>query len=243
MKPYLQLLWLVTSITVAGCSSQGPEINVLTEKEEKKGWSLLLDGKTLDNWKTFNGGDVIGWRIEDGILYNSGAGSEHGGDIITRAEYGNFELYLEWRISAGSSSGIFFHVKEGIANTIEETGPEYQLIDDEGFSGTLAGNQLTGASCEVLAPRNARPLPVGQWNKTRIKVQDSHVEHWLNDDKVLEYKLWTNEWNELKNKGKFSGSPHYGSAREGHIGLQDHGGLVMFRNIKIRELPAPKKDK
>lgn len=236
MKFHIQLLFFLSGIAVSGCSSTGSEINTLTKKEVKNGWKLLMDGKSLDNWKTFNGGEVTGWRIQDGILYNSGEGSDHGGDIITKDEFQNFELYLEWKIGAESNSGIFFHVQEGIVNAIYESGPEYQLIDDTGWPDQLNASQYSGANYDMHPPVNANVAPPGEWNKTRLIVKGPHVEHWLNGRKVVEYELWNEEWYKMKNNSKWKNMPHYGAAKKGHIGLQDHGGLTMFRNIKIREL-------
>jgi hypothetical protein len=235
MKISIQLLFFLISIAVAGCTSSESEINTLTKKETKNGWKLLMDGKTLYNWKTFNGGEVIGWKIEDGILYNSGKGSSYGGDIITKDEFQNFELYLEWKVDSGSNSGIFFHVQEGIVNAIHESGPEYQLIDDKGWPSKLKESQYSGANYDMHPPVNAGLAPPGEGNITRLIVKGSNVEHWLNGKKVVEYELWNDDWYRLKNNSKWKNMPHYGAAKKGHIGLQDHGGLTMFRNIKIRE--------
>jgi hypothetical protein len=236
MKYSIHLLMLFFSLAFAGCSPPDPEINILSEKEKKQGWTLLFDGESLNNWKTFNGGDVTGWKIENGILHNSGTGSDHGGDIITQDEFRNFELYLEWKIAPESNSGIFFHVQEGIVNAIYESGPEYQLIDDNGWPTQLAESQYSGANYDMHPPKDARVVSIDEWNKTRLVVNGPHVEHWLNGKKVVEYELWSDEWYELKEKSKWRNKPHYGAAKSGHIGLQDHGGLTMFRNIKIREL-------
>jgi hypothetical protein len=236
MKYSIHLLMLFFSLAFAGCSPPDPEINILSEKEKKQGWTLLFDGESLNNWKTFNGGDVTGWKIENGILHNSGTGSDHGGDIITQDEFRNFELYLEWKIAPESNSGIFFHVQEGIVNAIYESGPEYQLIDDNGWPTQLAESQYSGANYDMHPPQGAEVVPIDEWNKTRLVVNGPHVEHWLNNKKVVEYELWSDEWYELKENSKWKSKPHYGAAKSGHIGLQDHGGLTMFRNIKIREL-------
>jgi hypothetical protein len=237
MKHLIYLFMVLFSFSMAGCSSmKSTDINTLSDKEKKEGWELLFDGKSLSNWKTFNGGEVTGWKIIDGILHNSGVGSDHGGDIITKKEYEDFELYLEWKIAPESNSGIFFHVQEGITDAIYETGPEYQLIDDKGWPAKLKDSQYSGANYDMHAPVNAEVVPIDEWNKTRIIVNGPHVEHWLNAKKVVEYELWSNEWKELKENSKWRDKPHYGAAKKGHIGLQDHGGLTMFRNIKIREI-------
>jgi len=242
MKHLIYSILTVFLFGTTSCSPKDSEINTLTKKEMKLGWELLFDGESLDNWKTFNGGEVTGWKIVDGVLHNSGVGSDHGGDIITKKEYQNFELYLEWKIAPESNSGIFFHVQEGIVNAIYETGPEYQLIDDNGWPTQLKDSQYSGANYDMHAPEDAEVVPLDGWNETRLIVNRPQVEHWLNEKKVVEYELWSDEWYELKASSKWKDMPHYGAAKKGHIGLQDHGGLTMFRNIKIRELEKGKGD-
>ena len=233
------LILLILSSSAFSCSSPADKenkINTLTKEEVNKGWELLFDGKTMDKWKKFNDGEVTGWKIVDGEMQNSGTGSDHGGDIVTKKEYENFELTLEWKINPQSNSGVFYHVQEGVTDAIYESGPEYQLIDEKGWSGPLEEYQYTGSNYAMQAPEGAEVVPVGEWNTTRIVVQNPHVEHWLNGKKVVEYDLWTDEWKTEKEEGKWKDAPHYGMAQKGHIGLQDHGGLTAFRNIKIREL-------
>jgi len=237
MKNLLIVFLFAISLSLLSCAStKKAEINTLSKKEIKQGWELLFNGQTVANWKTFNGGEVTGWKIIDGVLHNSGGGSDHGGDIITKKQFQNFELCLEWKIAAESNSGIFFHVKEGVVNAIYESGPEYQLLADNNWSSKLHNDQYTGANYAMQAPVNAKVVPLGEWNKTKIIVNGTHVEHWLNGTKVVEYELWSDDWKVRKEKGKWKDFPLYGMAKTGHIGLQDHGGLTMFRNIKIREL-------
>jgi hypothetical protein len=235
MKNITGLFAIIILIALSSCGSKDTN-NKLTKREIKQGWELLFDGNSLDNWKTFNGGAVTGWKIVDGVLENSGVGSDHGGDIISQKEYTNFELSLEWKVSPQSNSGIFYHVQEGLTNAIYESGPEYQLIDDEGWPEKLEDWQKSGANYGMNAPENAKVKPVGEWNTTRIIVNGAHVEHWLNGTKVVEYELWSPEWEACKAAGKWAEVPEYGMAKSGHIGIQDHGGLTMFRNIKIREI-------
>lgn len=236
MKSNVYLILLIFSVTILGCTSNKQEINTLTKKEIKEGWELLFDGKTMDNWKTFNGGEVTGWKIVDGEMHNSGVGSDYGGDIITKKQFTSFELFFEWKIAPESNSGVFFHVEEGLTNAIYESGPEYQLIDDNGWPAKLKPSQYSGANYDMHAPQNAEVKPLDEWNVTRIIVYGPKVKHWLNGKKVVEYELWTDAWNELKASSKWAERPNYGMAKTGHIGLQDHGGLTRFRNIKIREL-------
>jgi hypothetical protein len=241
MKNFTYLILAAILVALYSCNTSSAKqeeskINTLTKKEKKEGWKLLFDGESLDNWKTFKGGEITGWKIIDGVLHNSGVGSDHGGDIITKDEFENFELYLEWKIAPESNSGVFYHVEKGKANAIYESGPEYQLIDDHGWPTKLEDHQYSGANYAMHIPKNAEVKPLDEWNTTRIVVNNPHVEHWLNGKKVVEYDLWSDDWKKRKAEGKWADSPHYGMAKKGHIGLQDHGGLTMFRNIKIREL-------
>ncbi|MCG8306888.1 MAG: DUF1080 domain-containing protein [Cytophagales bacterium] len=216
----------------------GQEINKLTKEEKKEGWKLLFNGKNLSGWKTFNAGNVTGWKVVDGILHNSGKGSDHGGDIITGAQYENFELYLEWNISALSNSGVFIRVQEKVVDAIYKTGPEYQLCDDEGVEKVKKRNknQYTASCYAMYEAVGAELQPLGKWNVTRIVVNGSSVEHWLNGKKVVEYELWGDDWRSRKENSKWKEHEHYGISKKGHIGLQDHGGLTRFRNVKIKKL-------
>ncbi|MCW0481653.1 3-keto-disaccharide hydrolase [Gaoshiqia sediminis] len=217
--------------------AQTNPINQLTEKEVIDGWQLLFNGKDLNGWKLFNGGEeVTGWKVIDGILTNSGIGSDHGGDIITTKQFQNFELYLEWKIAPESNSGIFFHVQEGKVKAIYESGPEYQLLDDKGWPEKLEPSQYSGANYAMHTPQNAEVKPLNEWNSTRIVVDGDHVQHFLNGSLVVDYILWSDDWHQRKNTGKWKDTSTYGMAKTGHIGLQDHGGLTQFRNIKIKEI-------
>lgn len=208
--------------------------NLLTENEKKEGWKMLFNGKDLAGWKTFQGREISGWKVVDGVLSNSGVGSDHGGDIVTKERFQDFELSIEWKIAPQSNSGIFYHVNEKIGKAIYESGPEYQLLDDKGWPEKLHNDQYTGSDYGMYAPQNAVVKDANEWNQTRIIVDGIHVMHFLNGVKVVDYQLWDTDWNSHKLKGKWKDFPYYGMAKKGNIGLQDHGGLAQFRNIKIK---------
>jgi hypothetical protein len=212
--------------------------NVLTKKEKASGWVLLFDGQTTNGWRGFKmNGMPADWSVKDGCLIVSATvGNETSGDIITVAEYEDFDLYLEWAISPGGNSGILFHVLEGDYPSTYATGPEYQLIDDVGYPGKLEDWQQTGANYAMhpVDEKNKRLMPVGEFNSSEIRVKDGHVTHWLNGKIIVEYDLWTEEWYKLVSEGKWKDYPGYGLAKKGHIGLQDHGSCVRFRNIKLK---------
>ncbi len=230
---YISVLFVcvITFLTVSALASP---INSLSENEKKEGWKLLFNGKNLDGWKTFQGKDISGWKVIDGVLNNSGVGSDHGGDIVTKEKFQNFELTIEWKIASKSNSGIFYHVNERIGKAIYESGPEYQILDDIGWPDKLHNDQYSGADYGMHAPQNAVAKDVNDWNQARIIVNGTHVQHYLNGVKVVDYQLWDADWKVLKEKGKWKDFPYYGMAKKGNIGLQDHGGLAQFRNIKIK---------
>jgi hypothetical protein len=217
-------------------------LNTLTRQEQADGWQLLFDGKTTNGWRGFKMEALPdGWQVMDGNLVTLGKGGDLGGDIVTTSQFEDFDLYLEWAISEGGNSGIFFNVLEGDYPTIYATGPEYQLIDDVGFPEKLAEWQKTGANYAMHNPENVVLNPVGEFNSSRILVKDGHVTHWLNGNKVVEYDLWTDDWKERLVVGKWNTYPGYGLARNGFIGLQDHGSYIRFRNIKIKDMADPGK--
>ncbi len=225
---------IIGFVIFLSAAAQNEKINTLSEKEKKEGWRLLFNGKNLDGWRTFQGREITGWKVIDGVLNNSGVGSDHGGDIITREKFQNFDLELEWKIAPQSNSGIFYHVNEKIGTAIYESGPEYQLIDDKGWPDKLRDDQYSGSNYGMHAPKNAIVKDVNDWNQARIVVEGAHVQHYLNGVKVVDYYLWDDDWKQLKEKGKWKDYPYYGMALKGQIGLQDHGGLAQFRNIKIK---------
>lgn len=228
------LLFVLALIVVT--SVQAKKINTLSKKETNQGWELLFNGEDLEGWTKINGKAVEGWKVIDGILNNSGIGSDHGGDIITKQKYEDFELYVEWKIDPKSNSGIFYRVDPSKSHVIFQTGPEYQLIDDKGWPTKLEESQYSGANYAMHTPKNAKVKSIDTWNKTRIIVNNNKVQHFLNGKRVVEYEFYTQDWKERKRNGKWKDSPHYGMTENGHIGLQDHGGLTQFRNIKIRKL-------
>ncbi len=238
-----KLLYIPLILVIALCMQCKPKAtessaNVLTPEEISQGWKLLFDGTTMNGWHNFGRDGLAGWTVDSGMMVALGQGGDHGNDIVTNDEFENFELSLEWKISPGGNSGIFFNVQEDTAiKAIYEIAPEYQLIDDLGFPEKLAEWQKTAACYAMfLADSNKTLMPVGQFNVTKIIVNNGHVEHWLNGAKVLEYQMWTPQWDSLKMSGKWKDFPLYGSAHKGQIGLQDHGKQSWFRNVKIRNL-------
>ncbi|MBK9737381.1 MAG: DUF1080 domain-containing protein [Saprospiraceae bacterium] len=212
------------------------EDNFLTEQEAKDGWKLLFNGKTLDGWRMYQNKPADAWGVKDGELYckgNSTDKSDLRADIISKDQFENYELSIDWKISPQGNSGIMYHVTEEF-DAAYLSGPEYQLIDDIGFPDKLEEWQKT-ASDYAMYNATPRPTkPVGEFNTSKIVVNDAHREYWLNGVKVVEFEAWTPDWELKKTTGKWKNAPGYGLAKKGHICLQDHGGGVWFKNIKIR---------
>ncbi len=208
--------------------------NTLTDQEKKDGWVLLFDGKSMDGWRTYQHLPDDSWEVKNGELHCKGGKIERRADLVTNDSYGSFELQLDWKIEKGSNSGILYHVLE-TKHSPYETGPEYQLIDDLGFEAKLEDWQKTGADYAMHPPLKLASKPVGEYNHTVIKFIGTHAEYWLNGEKVADFDVWTPEWENLKKTGKWKDYPDYGTARSGLIDLQDHGGGISFKNIKIRK--------
>jgi hypothetical protein len=207
-------------------------VNTLTEAEKKAGWKLLFDGKTLDGWRGFTSPKVpSGWKVENGTLFRAA----QGGDIMTVEQFDDFELRLEWKLAEGGNSGIFFHATtEG--DEIWHSAPEVQVLDNSKHKDGATPTTSAGANYALHAPVRDVTRPIGQWNEVRLIVKGPHVEHWMNGVKLLEYEMWSTDWEKRVKASKFGKIPIYGRAKTGHIGLQDHGDPVWYRNIKIRRL-------
>lgn len=221
------------------------QLNTLTQKEQKEGWQLLFDGKSTNEWTGTKGNDFPekGWMIEDGILTalgSTGADYTNGGDIITKDQYGNFELSLEFKIPKGANSGIKYFVVNDFPNQKGNyLGLEYQIIDDENHADAklgVKGNRTLASLYDLIHAKNKKVKPVGEWNQAKIMVRGNHVEHWFNGRKVLEYERGSSEFRKLVAASKYKDLQDFGEMPAGHILLQGHGDTVHFRNIKIRNL-------
>jgi len=158
------------------------------------------------------------------------------GDIVSKDQFGDFELELEWKIGEAGNAGIFYRGTEEYDH-IYWSGPEYQLLDNVKGADNKSPLTRAAAAYALYAAPDGHDKPAGEWNKTRIVVKGAHVEHWLNDAKVVEYELWSPDWEAKVKASKFNAYPNYGRAKRGHIALQgDHNGTLSFRNIRIREL-------
>jgi nucleoside transporter len=236
---------------LSGCAASGPEAEAEAEASAEpeattgadaapvagtlSSWIILFDGSSLDAWRGYRRTETpAAWRIEEGALAFV-PGGDGGGDLVTRAQFGDFELELDWRVAPGANSGIFYRAQE-TKPYIFETAAEMQVLDNGGHADGASPLTSAGSNFGLYPAEPDVTRPVGEWNRARIVARGAHVEHWLNGTKLLEYEQGSDDWKRRVADSKFAAWPDYGAALRGHIGLQDHGNRVWYRNIRIRPL-------
>jgi hypothetical protein len=223
-------LFLATLAFVAAPAARAADAapNTLSDEEKKAGFRLLFDGKSTDHFRGYKLDKVKGWEAVGGSLKRV---SKDAPDLITRDQYGAFELLIDYKISKGGNSGIMFHVAETDGPSYV-TGPEIQIQDN------VAGHdpQKSGWLYQLYHPDFDATKPAGEWNHLRIllapKGQKSSV--YMNGKKYYEFEKGSKDWDERVAKSKFKDMPGFGKQAKGHIALQNHGDEVEYRNIKIR---------
>jgi Domain of Unknown Function (DUF1080) len=197
-------------------------------------WQTLFDGQVLNTFRGWKSeGMPTGWHVVDGALVKEGEVDE----LVTRRQYGDFELELEWKIGKEGNSGVFYRSTREYDH-IYWSGPEYQLLDDANAPDGRSQLTATASAYGLYAAPAGIVKPFGEWNTTRIVVKGEHVEHWLNGQLAVAYDLDSPEWKAKVAASKFAKFPHYGLAKRGYIGIQgDHPGALALRRIRIRELP------
>lgn len=229
----------------AGTAVLSQSANTLTDAEKKHGWVLLFNGVNFDGWRQCNAAAMpANWAIDDQAMKVFTAegrkpGQGAGGDILySLKKFRNFELSVDWKTEKAGNSGIFYNVREVPGKPIYYAAPEVQVLDNADATDNKIPSHLAGSLYDMLAADPKSVKRAGEWNTIVITVKDGKVTHTQNGMKVVEYTLWTPEWDAMVQQSKFKTFPGFteGIAREGYIGLQDHGYAIWFRNIKIREL-------
>ena len=245
---------------------QGPEWENNTYTIDKDGYIVIFDGTSMKGWRGYGKNHIAPrWVIEDGCLHFRGSSNPksldkngkkmEGGDIIFGHKFGNCILELEWKISKGGNSGIFYLALEttdanGKLQPIYISCPEYQVLDNVNHPDAKLGkdgNRQSASLYDMIPAKPQNANPYGEWNKAKIIVQNGKVTHIQNNVEVLTYQMWTPEWTEMLQNSKFSEEKWPaafkllnkcgGKNHEGLIGLQDHGNDVWYRNIRVKVLP------
>jgi hypothetical protein len=234
-------IFVAALITISSCAIAGEKRkpNTLTKRQVRQGWKLLFDGRTLNGFKGATNDRVLNtcWKVENGTILcteRDQRPAKLGGSIVTKDQYSSFDFRIDYRLDPNFKGG---HVNSGIkyfAYPKTELGLEYQLYDAD---VEVKGTGALAALYDIL-PTKDKPAakPRGQWNTVRILARGNHVEHWLNGKKVLEFERGSEQFRAAIAKSKFKNRDKFGEAKEGCILLQDHGGGIAFRNIRIRVL-------
>lgn len=231
-----------------------PKVNLKDFKKNSAGAYVLFDGSSLNGWRGYNKDHVPAkWAIDNGTLKFSkapgGNAKAEGGDIIFAHDFKNFELEFEWKISQAGNSGVFFLAKEVKNQPIYISSPEYQLLDNQNHPDAkqgVDGNRKSASLYDMIPAKPQNAFPAGEWNRAKIVVNKGKVTHYQNDEKVVEYELWTPSWIELLQASKFSKekwplafellSTVGGKEKAGVIGFQDHGDDIWLRNVTVKVL-------
>ncbi|MDR2232712.1 MAG: DUF1080 domain-containing protein [Tannerella sp.] len=233
-----------------------PQVNLDEFPKDKNGNIALFDGSSLKGWRGYNKDTVPGkWTIDDKALKFSGTGTgeaqaKDGGDIIFAHKFKNFELTFEWKVSKGANSGVFVLAREVKGEPIYISSPEYQILDNANHpdaSQGVDGNRQAASLYDMIPAKPQEAKPFDQWNSASITVYKGSVFHKQNGKTVVEYHLWTPQWESLIANSKFKPGGEFplayglltnlgGDEHEGYIGFQDHGDDVWFRNIKVKIL-------
>jgi hypothetical protein len=218
-------------------------INTLTNAEMAEGWILLFDGQSKKGWHVYQGkSDGSAWKVENGTLMLDPKEKKDwqtvgGGDLITDSAYENYHLSLEWKISPKGNSGVIFGIQDQPKYEHSwHTGMEMQVLDNAGHADASNPKHRAGDLYDLIASSPETVKPAGEWNRAEVRMDQGKLDLFLNGTKVVSTTLWDDNWKKLVAGSKFKEWPDFALFKSGHIGLQDHGDPVWFRNIRIRKL-------
>lgn len=203
------------------------------------GWINLFDGSSLNGWHTFGETTVSPkWSVDSGIIHFSASAKGDDGDLVTNDSFANFDLKLDWKISKAGNSGILFYVQDNKPKYGETyiTGPEMQVLDDERHEDNKLPNHRAGSLYDMIQATPGAVKPAEEWNSVEIVSNNGKLDFYLNGVHVVNTTIWDDNWKKMVSASKFKQWPDFGTFKEGHIALQDHGNDVWFRNIMIKKL-------
>ena len=216
---------------------------VLTGEENAGGWISLFDGKSKKGWHIYNGtSDGSAWKVVDGTLFFDPSEKKDdktvgGGDLLTDDSFENYHLSLEWKISQNGNSGMIFNIMEDKKyEHTYDTGPEMQVLDNMGHPDAKIIKHRAGDLYDLISCSKETVKPWGEWNKAEIKVNKGKLELFLNGTNVVSTTMWDDNWKKMLAGSKFRNMPDFGTVKNGHFALQDHGNQVWYRNIRIKKL-------
>jgi hypothetical protein len=227
-----------------GSSQVAPEQpaapNTLTAREQREGWKLLFDGKSLSQWRAYQRDttpvrakkDSIGpmWTIVDGVITKTRPGD----DIVTKEKFADFEFAFDWKVSPRGNAGVFYRADE-TQSKVYWSAPEFQIADDSLTPDSRNPLTSAGAAYGFYAPPKGVAKFGGNWNSSRIVAKGNHIEHWMNGQKTIEYEIGSPDWTAKFDSSKFKPYPSWGRNKSGYLSIQgDHGGSLELRNLKIR---------
>ncbi|MEJ7778838.1 MAG: DUF1080 domain-containing protein [Daejeonella sp.] len=226
-------------ISVALLSACGTGKNAINSSE-KAGWQKLFDGKTTTGWHTYGKSSAgTKWKITDGALYLDASDKTAGqsGDLVTNEEFENYHLKMEWKISKGGNSGIIFNVHEDPKyNATYSTGPEMQVLDNDGHADAKIIKHRAGDLYDLKASSKENVKAVGEWNTAEIILNKGKLDLIQNGETIVSTDMWDDNWKQMVAGSKFKTWPGFAAYKSGKIALQDHGNDVWFRNIQIKKL-------
>ncbi|MEE9364004.1 MAG: DUF1080 domain-containing protein [Cellulophaga sp.] len=246
------IVFLLTMLIMVSCKGKKEKVTQVKESvaevniaEPEQGvWTVLFDGTSFEGWHGYLKESVPSeWKIEEGAMVFYPPEKRPKGvsyNIVTNKEYTDFVLSIEWKISKGGNSGVFWGVKEDPElSEAYETGPEIQVLDNENHPDAKNGtSHQAGALYDMVSPSKDATKPVGEWNVYVITVnhKTNKGQVLLNGEEVVSFSVNNPDWSAMVSKSKFADWEAFGNYTTGKIGLQDHGDIVAYRNIKIKEL-------
>lgn len=234
------LLVLSCNNKTANTSTKSEDMNnTLTDQEKKDGWELLFDGSSTKGWHKYGATGVgAAWKIDDNSLHLDASIKDQGGDIVTDAEYDNFDLKLDWKIDSGGNSGVIIFINEDKAKYEWPwmTGPEMQVLDNQRHADAKIIKHRAGDLYDLISSSSEPVKPALEWNHVEIKSLNGKLDFYLNGVNIVSTTMWDDNWKNLIKGSKFKNMQDFGTYHKGKLGLQDHGNNVWFRNIKIKKL-------